>query len=100
MHDIGKNIVSIVLECNNFEVVDLGVMVPAEKIVEEARRLHPDVIALSGLITPSLGEMVHVASELEKAGLNIPLMVGGAATSALHTALKIARIFRSRHPRT
>lgn len=90
MHDIGKNIVSIVLECNNFEVVDLGVMVPAEKIVEEARRLHPDVIALSGLITPSLGEMVHVASELEKAGLNIPLMVGGAATSALHTALKIA----------
>lgn len=90
VHDIGKNIVSIVLECNNYEVVDLGVMVPAEKIVSEAQRLRPDFIALSGLITPSLGEMVAVAEALQQAGLKIPLMVGGAATSALHTALKIA----------
>lgn len=90
VHDIGKNIVSIVLECNNYEVIDLGVMVPAEKIVEEALRLQPDLICLSGLITPSLGEMINVAGKLEEAGLNIPLIVGGATTSKLHTALKIA----------
>lgn len=90
VHDIGKNIVSIVLECNNYEVIDLGVMVPAETIVEQARLLHPDIISLSGLITPSLAEMAKVARALEDAGLDIPLVVGGAATSPLHTALKIA----------
>ena len=90
VHDIGKNIVEIVLECNNYEVVDLGVMVPAETIVEEAIRQKPDLICLSGLITPSLGEMTHVAESLEKAGLRIPLVVGGAATSKIHTALKIS----------
>lgn len=93
VHDIGKNIVSIVLECNNYEVVDLGVMVAPEKIVSEARRLRPDIIALSGLITPSLGEMVTVAEALQQAGLRIPLMVGGAATSEVHTALKIAPVY-------
>ncbi len=90
VHDIGKNIVSIVLSCNNFEVVDLGVMVPAETIVEAALREQPDIICLSGLITPSLAEMTATAEALEKAGLSIPLLVGGATTSALHTALKIA----------
>lgn len=90
VHDIGKNIVSIVLECNNYHVIDLGVMVPAETIVERAIAEKPDVICLSGLITPSLGEMVNVADQLEAAGLNIPLIVGGATTSKLHTALKIA----------
>lgn len=89
VHDIGKNIVSIVLECNGFEVTDLGTMVPKERIVEEARRLRPDFVALSGLITPSLAEMKEVAAALDEAGLEIPLMVGGAATSALHTALHI-----------
>lgn len=93
VHDIGKNIVEIVLECNNYDVVDLGVMVPAETIVEEARRLKPDIICLSGLITPSLGEMSNVAEALERAGLDIPLMVGGAATSREHTALKIAPLY-------
>ncbi len=90
VHDIGKNIVSIVLECNNYEVIDLGVMVPAETIVEKALELHPDIISLSGLITPSLAEMAKVARALERAGLRIPLVVGGAATSAVHTALRIA----------
>lgn len=89
VHDIGKNIVSIVLACNNYEVIDLGVMVPAETIVETALREKPDIVCLSGLITPSLDEMVHVAGEMRKAGLHIPLMVGGATTSRLHTALKI-----------
>lgn len=89
VHDIGKNIVSIVLACNNYEVIDLGVMVPAETIVETALRERPDIVCLSGLITPSLDEMAHVAEEMRKAGLNIPLMVGGATTSRLHTALKI-----------
>ena len=92
VHDIGKNIVSIVLECNNFEVVDLGVMVPAETIVEQARSEKPDVICLSGLITPSLGEMVNVADALSRAGLDIPIIVGGATTSKIHTALKIAPV--------
>ncbi len=89
VHDIGKNIVSIVLACNNYEVIDLGVMVPAETIVETALRERPDIVCLSGLITPSLDEMAHVAEEMCKAGLHIPLMVGGATTSRLHTALKI-----------
>lgn len=90
VHDIGKNIVSVVMACNNYEVIDLGVMVPAEKIVEVAVREKVDVIGLSGLITPSLEEMVHVVSELNKAGLEIPVLIGGATTSKLHTALKIA----------
>ncbi len=89
VHDIGKNIVSIVLACNGYEVIDLGVMVPAETIVETALRERPDIVCLSGLITPSLGEMAHVAREMARAGLTIPLMVGGATTSRLHTALKI-----------
>ena len=90
VHDIGKNIVSIVLACNNYEVIDLGVMVPAEVIVQKAIEEKPDLVCLSGLITPSLEEMAHVAEEMQKAGLTIPLMVGGATTSKLHTAVKIA----------
>ena len=90
VHDIGKNIVSIVLSCNNYEVIDLGVMVPAEKIIEAAKQEKPDIVCLSGLITPSLEEMAHVADEMQRAGLHIPMMVGGATTSKLHTALKIA----------
>ena len=90
VHDIGKNIVSIVLTCNNYEVIDLGVMVPAEKIIETVRNEQPDLLCLSGLITPSLEEMVHVTDEMQKAGFRIPIMVGGATTSKLHTALKIA----------
>lgn len=90
VHDIGKNIVSVVLACNNFEVVDLGVMVPCEKILETAKAEKADIIALSGLITPSLEEMSFVAEEMERQGFNIPLMVGGATTSPIHTALKIA----------
>lgn len=90
VHDIGKNIVSIVLECNNFEVVDLGVMVEAERIVNAAAETGADIVCLSGLITPSLAEMAHVARLMEERGLNIPLIVGGAATSPRHTALKIA----------
>lgn len=90
VHDIGKNIVSIVLTCNNFEVTDLGVMVPAETIVETALRERPDIICLSGLITPSLAEMTATAKALKASGLAMPILVGGATTSALHTALKIA----------
>ena len=90
VHDIGKNIVSIVLACNNYEVIDLGVMVPAEEIVRTALREKPDFVCLSGLITPSLEEMVHVTEEMQKAGLEIPVMVGGATTSRIHTAIKIA----------
>ncbi|WP_321519052.1 methionine synthase [uncultured Bacteroides sp.] len=93
VHDIGKNIVSVVMACNNYEVIDLGVMVPAETIVQRAIEEKVDFIGLSGLITPSLEEMVHVAVELQKAGLNIPLMIGGATTSKLHTALKIAPVY-------
>ncbi len=89
VHDIGKNIVSVVLQCNNCHVIDLGVMVPAAEIVHAAVEHHADLIGLSGLITPSLDEMIHVVSELERRGLNIPVLVGGAATSKLHTALKI-----------
>ena len=90
VHDIGKNIVSIVLACNNYEVIDLGVMVPAEVIVKRALEEKPDVVCLSGLITPSLEEMAHVAEAMKQAGLQIPIMVGGATTSKLHTAVKIA----------
>ncbi|MDR0574171.1 MAG: methionine synthase [Tannerella sp.] len=90
VHDIGKNIVSIVLTCNNYEVIDLGVMVSAETILETVRREKPDLLCLSGLITPSLEEMAHVTNEMQKAGMSIPIMIGGATTSKLHTALKIA----------
>lgn len=90
VHDIGKNIVSVVMACNNFQVIDLGVMVACEKILETAKKEKADIIALSGLITPSLEEMCHVAEEMERQGLDIPLMVGGATTSPTHTALKIA----------
>ncbi len=89
VHDIGKNIVGVVLACNNYEVIDLGVMVPAQKILETARRENVDIIGLSGLITPSLDEMVHVASEMEREGFDIPLLIGGATTSRVHTAVKI-----------
>ncbi|MBT8137257.1 MAG: methionine synthase, partial [Gammaproteobacteria bacterium] len=89
VHDIGKNIVSVVLQCNNFKVVDLGVMVPAEKILEAARINDADIIGLSGLITPSLDEMVHVAAEMQRTGFDIPLLIGGATTSPAHTAVKI-----------
>lgn len=89
VHDIGKNIVSVVLGCNNYEIVDLGVMVPAEKIIETAIKENVDVIGLSGLITPSLDEMVHIANELERQNLDFPLMIGGATTSKAHTAVKI-----------
>jgi len=90
VHDIGKNIVGVVLACNNYEVIDLGVMVPCEKILTTARETQADIIGLSGLITPSLDEMVHVAKEMTRAGLTIPLLIGGATTSAAHTAVKIA----------
>lgn len=94
VHDIGKNIVGVVLQCNGFEVVDLGVMVPTEKIIEEAIKHKVDIIGLSGLITPSLDEMCYVAQEMEKAGLqDIPLLIGGATTSKTHTAVKIAQNF-------
>ncbi len=90
VHDIGKNIVGVVLGCNNFEVIDLGVMVPCEKILEAAREHQADVIGLSGLITPSLDEMVHVAGEMNRQGFTLPLLIGGATTSPVHTAVKIA----------
>ncbi|MXV51041.1 methionine synthase [Pedobacter sp. HMF7647] len=90
VHDIGKNIVGVVLACNNFEVIDLGVMVPAQKILDEAKKHNVDIIGLSGLITPSLDEMVHFAKEMEREGLKTPLIVGGATTSRIHAAVKIA----------
>lgn len=93
VHDIGKNIVSVVMACNNYEIIDLGVMVPAETIVQRAVEEKVDIIGLSGLITPSLEEMAHVAVELQRAGLDIPIMIGGATTSKLHTALKIAPVY-------
>ncbi|MGJ4964333.1 methionine synthase [Bradyrhizobium sp. HKCCYLRH3061] len=89
VHDIGKNIVGIVLQCNNFEVIDLGVMVPAARIIETAKAENADIVGLSGLITPSLDEMAYLASELERQGLNVPLLIGGATTSRVHTAVKI-----------
>ena len=93
VHDIGKNIVSVVMACNNYDVIDLGVMVPAEQIVKKAVTEKADMIGLSGLITPSLEEMVNVATEMERAGLDLPIMVGGATTSEMHVALKIAPIY-------
>ncbi|MCI0615458.1 B12-binding domain-containing protein, partial [bacterium] len=89
VHDIGKNIVGVVLACNNYEIIDLGVMVPCEKILETAKKEKADIIGLSGLITPSLDEMVHVAKEMERQGFDIPLLIGGATTSKVHTAVKI-----------
>ena len=93
VHDIGKNIVSVVMACNGYEVIDMGVMVPADQIVRKAKEENVDMIGLSGLITPSLEEMVNVAEELKKAGLNLPIMIGGATTSELHVALKIAPVY-------
>jgi 5-methyltetrahydrofolate--homocysteine methyltransferase len=89
VHDIGKNIVGVVLGCNGFEIIDLGVMVPTEKILDQARKEKVDIIGLSGLITPSLDEMVHVAKEMERLGMQLPLLIGGATTSKTHTAVKI-----------
>jgi 5-methyltetrahydrofolate--homocysteine methyltransferase len=94
VHDIGKNIVGVVLQCNNYEVVDLGVMVPAAKILETARAEQADIIGLSGLITPSLDEMCHVAAEMERQGFDLPLLIGGATTSRVHTAVKIHPNYR------
>ena len=96
VHDIGKNIVGVVLQCNNFEIIDLGVMVPCEKILKVAKEENVDLIGLSGLITPSLDEMVHVAKEMERQGFDIPLMIGGATTSKAHTAVKIEQNYS--HP--
>ncbi len=90
VHDIGKNIVGVVLQCNNYEVTDLGVMVPSQKIIDTAREKKIDIIGLSGLITPSLDEMCHVAAEMEREGMDLPLLIGGATTSRLHTAVKIS----------
>ena len=90
VHDIGKNIVGVVLQCNNFAVIDLGVMVPAQKILDTAREHNADIIGLSGLITPSLEEMAHVAHEMQRLGMTQPLLIGGATTSRVHTAVKIA----------
>jgi 5-methyltetrahydrofolate--homocysteine methyltransferase len=94
VHDIGKNIVGVVLQCNNYEVVDLGVMVPAAKILETAQKENADIIGLSGLITPSLDEMCHVAAEMERQGFDVPLLIGGATTSRVHTAVKIHPNYR------
>jgi 5-methyltetrahydrofolate--homocysteine methyltransferase len=94
VHDIGKNIVGVVLQCNNYEVVDLGVMVPAAKILETARDENADIVGLSGLITPSLDEMCHVAAEMERQGFELPLLIGGATTSRVHTAVKIHPNYR------
>ena len=98
VHDIGKNIVGVVLACNNYEVIDLGVMIPSEKILAAASELGVDVIGLSGLITPSLDEMVHVAKEMEREGFTLPLLIGGATTSKAHTAVKIAHHYSQRRP--
>lgn len=95
VHDIGKNIVGVVLACNNFEIIDLGVMVPCEKILQTAKEEQVDIIGLSGLITPSLDEMVHVASEMQRQGFTIPLMIGGATTSRAHTAVKIEQHYQN-----
>ena len=94
VHDIGKNIVGVVLQCNNYEVTDLGVMVPAQKILDTAREMKVDIIGLSGLITPSLDEMCHVAAEMEREGFDLPLLIGGATTSRVHTAVKISPNYR------
>ncbi len=96
VHDIGKNIVGVVLGCNNYEIIDLGVMVPTEKILDEAQKQQVDVVGLSGLITPSLEEMIHVSSEMERRGMKQPLLIGGATTSKIHTAVKIEPVYS--HP--
>jgi len=93
VHDIGKNIVGVVLGCNNYEVIDLGVMVPCDKILQTARERSVDMIGISGLITPSLDEMAHVAREMKREGFTIPLLIGGATTSKAHTAVKIAPMY-------
>ena len=90
VHDIGKNIVGVVLGCNNYEIIDLGVMVPCEKILQTARERNVDLIGLSGLITPSLDEMAHVAREMQRQGFSVPLLIGGATTSKAHTSVKIS----------
>jgi len=95
VHDIGKNIVGVVLGCNNYEIIDLGVMVPAEKILAVAKEQNVDIIGLSGLITPSLDEMVHIAKEMDRIGMTIPLLIGGATTSKVHTAVKIDQNYKS-----
>ena len=89
VHDIGKNIVGVVLGCNGYSIVDMGVMVPADKILSKAKEVKADIIGLSGLITPSLEEMVHVASEMKRLNFEVPLLIGGATTSVKHTAVKI-----------
>src|SRR6185437_6025232 len=94
VHDIGKNIVGVVLQCNNYDVIDLGVMTPAQKILDAAKEHGANIIGLSGLITPSLDEMSHVASEMERQGFDIPLLIGGATTSRVHTAVKIDPNYR------
>src|SRR6201999_1881368 len=94
VHDIGKNIVGVVLQCKGYEVIDLGVMTPPQKILDAARENKANIIGLSGLITPSLDEMVHVASEMERQGFDIPLLIGGATTSRVHTAVKIDPNYR------
>ena len=93
VHDIGKNIVGVVLACNNYKIIDLGVMVPCETILDTAVKESVDIIGLSGLITPSLDEMVHVASEMKRRGMETPLLIGGATTSDKHTAVKIAPVY-------
>ena len=98
VHDIGKNIVGVVLGCNNYEIIDLGVMVPSARIIDEARKHDVDIVGLSGLITPSLDEMVHVAGEFEREGFDLPLLIGGATTSRVHTAVKIDPNYRAVRP--
>jgi 5-methyltetrahydrofolate--homocysteine methyltransferase len=95
VHDIGKNIVGVVLGCNNYRVVDLGVMTPCERIIESAIKENADIVGLSGLITPSLEEMIHVAKEFQRLNLNIPILIGGATTSKQHTAVKISPRYKS-----
>ena len=100
VHDIGKNIVGVILKCNHYEVIDLGVMVPCEDIINAAKEHKVDAIGLSGLITPSLAQMEHVAEEMQRAGFKIPLIVGGATTSDVHTAVKIAPLYPVLPPQT
>ena len=100
MHDIGKNIVGVVLGCNGYEVIDLGVMAPAERILDTAAEAGASIVGLSGLITPSLDEMVNVAAEMERRGLDLPLLIGGATTSKQHTAVRIAPAYDARRPFT
>jgi 5-methyltetrahydrofolate--homocysteine methyltransferase len=98
VHDIGKNIVAVVLGCNNYKVYDIGVMCSCEKILEKAKEYNVDVIGLSGLITPSLDEMVDVAKQMSKQGFKVPLLIGGATTSKMHTAVKVSPNYSVVHP--